>query len=214
MADLVFVRTSHDRVTATLSEWAGEVLTAISEHGDHRCQDLTSAQASRANLEAALRGRVDCVVFYGHGEADRLLAQEGAAGDPAVLDMDNADALNGHLVYVVACSSAHGLGPSAVRHGARAYFGYDDDFAVVWEGPEVWFKRAANAGLLALLGGPDSAPAPCGEALLIARDTYDDAIRYFARGAGVDDYNRPLALVWLRWNSDCLTLLGDPSATL
>lgn len=132
-----------------------------------------------------------------------------------MVDRTNDHLLADKLVYVVACDSATTLGPDASRNGARTFMGYDDLVGIVLGGPELWFRRGANAAINFLLAPPADVAAPsCDLALDYARTAYGAGVHYYSRGGGVGHYNDALAAAWLRWNRDSLVLLGDRSAGL
>lgn len=214
MADLLLLRPDYDLVTQTLHRWADDVVNAVGASGSHKCKDLSGSLAARVNTGAYLRQPTDCLVFYGHGDDQRLFAQDGSQGSPAAVDRANDYLLGEKLVYVVACDSAITLGPHAILQGARVYIGYNDLFGIVWGGPEVYFQDAANAGILFLVAPPPGANPTCDAAVNYAKTAYDRGIYYYSRGGGVGHSNYALAAAWLRWNRDSLVLLGDPSATL
>jgi len=214
MARFLLVRPSYDLVTSTLHSWADDLLTSVRGSGHHSCTDLSGASATRSNTEAQLHSGIDCFVFYGHGDYESLFAQDGSKGSPACVDRVNDSLLSGKLVYVVACDSAATLGPHALGKGAEVYIGYNDLFGIVWGGPEVWFRRASNSGILFLVAAPSGATPSCDAAVNYMRSVYDFAIHYYSRGGGVGHYNYALAAAWLRWNRDSLVLLGNPGATL
>lgn len=215
MANLLLVRPSYDSTTATLHQWGDDVRQAVQSSGSHQCRDLSRSLATRTETDTNLLQPTDCLVFYGHGDSEHLFAQNGAHRSPAAVDRSNCHLLRDKVVYAVACDSVLTLGVEAVNnHGARAYVGYDDIFGVVLGGPELLFRRAANAAILFLLAGTPGSKRPCDAAVSFAKTEYDSGIRYYSRGAGVGHTNYALAAAWLRWNRDSLRLLGDPNATL
>ena len=45
-----------------------------------------------------------------------------------MIDLDNVDVLNNKTVHALSCATAKKLGSAAVKSGAKAYIGYDEDF--------------------------------------------------------------------------------------
>lgn len=214
MADILLCRPLYDDGTKIAHSWAEEVRAFVEDSASHVCDDLSGATATRSNTEAKLREAVDCMVFYGHGTDDSLLPQDGLSGGSAVLDDSNAHLLSEKIVYAVACYSSKVLGPRAIKQGVAAYIGYRECFYLVATGTlGDWFKRTANAVILHLMDSSQAAVS-CGEAVAHARGVYDDAYDYYKRGDGTNDPDRPIALSYLLWNRDSLTLSGEADTVL
>jgi Peptidase family C25 len=158
-----------------------------------------------------LQQTTDCVVFYGHGVDDALIEQ---GGESAAVDTTNDHLLRGTLVYAVACDAGRTLGSSAVNKGATAFVAYNDLFGTVKGRLLSFFRYAANAAILALLDQRQPPNHSCSSAMALAKREYDNAIDFWARGAGAGTHNSALAAAWLRWNRDSLILIGDPNATI
>lgn len=84
---------------------------------------LLGDNAAKQEFEEAideLNPRV--ISFYGHGNADRLIGQNGEV----MIDKSNVNLLKGRIVQVVACLSAKELGPRAIEKGCVSYLGFTD----------------------------------------------------------------------------------------
>jgi hypothetical protein len=109
--------------------------------------ELLEGDAVRAKVEEKLRSlKPGLVVFYDHGDVDRLVGNDGAP----CIDLDNASLLDGAEVYTMACLSARELGVEAWRRGCGAYWGYVEEFGFTVDDMEM-FEELAGLGLLARL---------------------------------------------------------------
>jgi hypothetical protein len=108
--------------------------------------------------DTIIKEKPDFIIHYDHGGAFKLYGQEYNERDPSqgiILDPSNIGCLGKAVVSTVSCSSALGLGPSAVATNTRtekAYLGYDVPIACEYEYTK-YFIRAANAANDALLAG-------------------------------------------------------------
>jgi Peptidase family C25 len=210
----LIVRPSYDTVSRVLHSWADEVRSVIEANGSHIYVDLSGSEVTRTNVEAKIEQSVDYLIFYGHGTKDALLGAEvGSPQASAVLDTSNGRLLKNKVLYVVGCHSSATLGPRAVKQGAVASIGYRHKFYLIFGAPpEEWFKRAANAAMLDLLD--ESQPnRSFRKAFTHAKEIYKDAYNHYKQGNGMRDPNRIIALGYLKWNGDNLTLDGDPEGT-
>lgn len=70
------------------------------EENNWRVIDIAADDAIRANVEEHLQNSESVVfLFYGHGEVDRMVGQDGNA----LIDLSNCHMLKGQRVHVVAC---------------------------------------------------------------------------------------------------------------
>ncbi len=53
--------------------------------------------------------------------------------------------VSGKVAHFLSCLTAQQLGPDFVAHGCRAYFGYDQNFVVVFGGYENYFFECDSA---------------------------------------------------------------------
>lgn len=85
------------------------------------------------NAIASSYPRIEHVVFYGHGDHDRLYGQRTdatAEQAPILVDDLHADVFRGANVYAVACYALDILGQAHQRDNPTAHFiGYNDLFA-------------------------------------------------------------------------------------
>ncbi len=170
--------------------------------------DLRGPSAVHTQLTKVISDH-DIVLFYGHASAFSLYGH----GLHGVIGM--TDAVTGQLrdkvVYTVACWSALILGRVAAVRGARAYFGYSNQYAAwITADDEPTFRQLANAALLRMMLRGETAH----DALRFARQAYLDAINFYL---SVDPDDHPDATVIaadLAKNHDRLSLWGDVNARI
>ena len=212
MVDVVVVRPAYDETTNLLHDWGGRLCATVQASGYHNVRDMPYLWATRAQVQKELKGSPECLVFYGHGERDHLIAQNNSVNSPIIdTSFASLSLLKNRIVYAVACHSAAVLGLSAVAAGTRTYIGYDDSFNVVTGGPEYWFEQATNVLLEYLLS---STTPTCADALAEAQAVYERAIFYYQNGPGHTHPLAFLAAAQLLWARDHLVLHGDPDAIL
>ncbi|MFO0929652.1 MAG: hypothetical protein U0736_21955 [Gemmataceae bacterium] len=85
---------------------------------------------------------VDYLTGVGHGLDDLYTGDHGAVifrtGDY------HPDEANGKIVHLLSCQTARGLGRDFVTNGARAYFGYDENFTFTMAEKDVFFECDAE----------------------------------------------------------------------
>src|SRR5207302_857176 len=155
-----------------LANWADEVIRALWTSGMHTYEDLQASRATRVLTEREIQSSMDFLVYFGHGDTDKLYAHGTlAANKPAAVDTSNAHLLTDKLTVAVACHSADTLGKDAVNtHSAKTYIGYDDKLFIVFGGAEYWFQKAANVGIVQLVL---SNKFNCGDAIDRMKKEYD-----------------------------------------
>ncbi|MDE1810878.1 MAG: hypothetical protein KGH66_02455 [Candidatus Micrarchaeota archaeon] len=122
---LLITRPDHDDVTFYLSKWGEKIMDEAKEN-DFKILDLNGSKANRATFESYnSKNQVNFIIFNGHGDGSTVT---GYRNEPLVQQGVNDTTLRSRIVYSISCSSASGLGKSAVASGATAYVGYTDDF--------------------------------------------------------------------------------------
>jgi hypothetical protein len=89
------------------------------------------------------------VIFFGHGDWDRLTIRNRGSASDWICSSPSAPALDardfaGKFVVAVACKSGRGLGPALMASGATGFLGFEDSVCYV-ESPWVDSTHFENA---------------------------------------------------------------------
>ena len=102
---------------------------------------ITKLQGSLARryyvAEEASQDGLQYITGVGHGFPDTYT---GDYGDP-VFHVGHYEAaeVEGKIVHLLSCQTGLQLGPDFVKHGCRAFFGYDVDFSFPTNEKQKWF---------------------------------------------------------------------------
>ena len=120
------------------------------------------------------------------------------------------------IVYALACNSLVKLGPLAIKNGAKAYIGYNDEF--MWVGDpskssvpdkdknSAPFRRVCHLLVYSLLKG-----MPVKESIEKTKLEYIKLIRHY--GTSEDNFgDAPAIGLALSWNLLSLDIVGNPNA--
>ena len=121
---LLFVNPVFEQATQIISKWEDDAISHV-KGGSSDYTNLKGANATKAEVTEALdETSITTVFWYDHGDRGILYCQDGEQGITA----DNVQLLENRIVSAVACLSASGLGPMAVRKGCLTYIGYKEPF--------------------------------------------------------------------------------------
>lgn len=86
----------------------------------------------------AKKPEVDYMTGVGHGSYDLYTGDHG----DVIFQVGNyhPDEAKGKIVHFLSCQTARGLGPDFVANGARAYFGYDENFSFTMPEKDTFFE--------------------------------------------------------------------------
>jgi hypothetical protein len=166
---------------------------------------------SRRNVSrAACAASTRYLTGEGHGGPKEFTGQNGEL----IFKVGNYDAceVREKIVHLLSCETARELGPSMVRKGCKAFFGYDISFTFPLEFADIFIACDSQIDLGFASG-------------LTAAQVYDKAAAYFRqyiavlRAHGGDPANRAaealkVNLVHLRCPSTAGDLCGDVSAKI
>ena len=153
--------------------------------------ELLQENAILDRVEPAITSNSGLIVFYDHGNNDRLVGYDTVP----VIDLLNVSILNGREIYTMACLSAQELGKRAVQSGCKSYWGYTDVVTFDTTHPEI-HEDSLNYGLtLRVKDG-----LPWAECVKEARDHFLELI------ASTDD---TMTKIWLSKNLDALVCYGE-----
>lgn len=198
---VAIVRPANDEVAKILASW-GAAIFALPPDSQIIYRDLYGGAVTRAAVEIALADN-DAIVFFCHGRADALLAND------EIMDVANVRLASGRVCLAIACHSARELGEKATMEGVRAYLGFNDVFwTIIGRGSEV-FGSSVLAGITTLLEG-----ATVDEAATAMRDAFSKAVDYFRKGDGRNHPRNPVTWLLAHWNATHIQANGDVSARL
>jgi len=127
MVKCLITRPNHDKVTSYLFSWSKSILEEEYPK-DIEFLRVEEKDVTKEKVESYLKKQNPKVVlFNGHGN-DNLIC--GYQDQPIIETGKNEDLLKGKVVYAISCSSAKGLGVSAVKEGAETFIGYEQDFVM------------------------------------------------------------------------------------
>jgi len=196
----------HDDPTEFSYKWAETVKQAL-ESKNWKVIDLAESNAIREKLEETKNAEKQLLIFYGHGENDKMIGQNSQA----IVNIDNIYILENLTVYVMSCLTTQKLGKKS-ENIARCYLGYDDRI-FVWLSPDYVenLGKCVNKGILEMLNIPTYTIKQAQQAII---NEYNQWIDYFAIGEGANSQQKIKFAADLRHNRDALKLFGNTSATL
>lgn len=126
MSKIVLVtQPNHDLTTNYLSLWAEKVV-GIAKRRGIKVVSLKNRRANKKEFISVNRKVNPQLIFFnGHGDYDLVTGQDN---EVLVKSGENDQCLSKRIVYALSCRSASKLGKISVKHGTRAYLGYDEDF--------------------------------------------------------------------------------------
>jgi hypothetical protein len=210
---VVVTRPNHDY--ATLCGYTA--LSVVNEYYFRRGYEVRDLSGSTATRENVLR-ELPAEMFYGvgHGDTDVFTGW----GNRTIFYVCDCRELSGSIVYLLSCLTARELGEDIVRKGARAYVGYNEEFAwVVYDRYTCaydtyndryckWFFTPVRVLLERIADG-----ATVGEANASSIAEWNFGVSYWLENPE-NDPNAGLVLYYLVWDRDAQTLLGDFNARL
>ena len=215
MSNIVLVTSpSSDPTTRYISAWAERTVEALKSKGlkfivllkDRATASIFSSMMKRHSPSLLfLNGHGGSNLVCGHNE--EILLQAGK----------NEIALKGTVTYALSCSSAKVLGPAAVKAGAVAYIGYNEDF-VFFRSPEKvnrpiedktaeMFLTPANHVVVSLAKGHTA-----GEATTAAKGYFFRGIQKLISSESTKDDREYLR--YMIWDMRSLVCQGDQNAVV
>lgn len=123
---LVITRPDHELTTNYLSNWS-QIIILEAKRRNVQVVDLKRERANRREFESVIsKTQPIFIILNGHGNDTMVTGHENL---PLVEAGVNEQSLKGTITYAISCRSAKRLGKKAVKTGARAYIGYDDNRA-------------------------------------------------------------------------------------
>ena len=126
MTGILITNPAHDDVTTYLFHWSREI-KELAEAKFRSVKEFMQKDVTRSNIESYIRkANPKFVIFHGHGNYDQICGFE--KNEVLIKSGINDNHLSGKIIHSVTCNSAESLGPSAVKKGALAFVGFDDEF--------------------------------------------------------------------------------------
>lgn len=133
------IDSNYDDITAAAFNYRQlHVYPYIREKGFNieRCQGKLARRHYVAS--AARKQNVKYITGVGHGSEDTFTGDQGI---PIFsIGNYNLEESDGKIIHFLSCKTALQLGSDLVQHGCRAFFGYDVDFTVILETPDIFFE--------------------------------------------------------------------------
>ena len=126
MKDKTFLitRPKHEPTTSYLHYWSQRLIESAEAKGA-KVLDISDVKAVRKEFEGRVKKMIpDYLHLNGHGTSQTVMGHD----NKVILDTKNSKMLKNKITYALSCDSAAGLGPQAVKDGAKAYVGYDKEF--------------------------------------------------------------------------------------
>jgi hypothetical protein len=157
MAQGVVVATRYDRATRVTYQWANDLVRDLQQLG-HAPVFMPVSTISSAAFSQAIStySPSDFVIFYGHGEADRLIGQPSwlsVGSGPTLVDETTVNVFRGLSVYTVCCYALCALGSAyAFAYPQGAFISYESRFG--FSPPnERFFKPIVNNAAIDFVKG-------------------------------------------------------------
>lgn len=155
MAHILLLATRYDSVSRMTHRWAKNLESIMLSSMPHH---TISSYYGPAVLPSSLATTpsADYLLFFGHGEPDRLIGQRGRfslGSGPTLVDTTTVSMLGGHSVYAVCCQASILLGPAHSSTSPTATFvGYKAPFGFSFPNP-VDFESVVTPSAIALING-------------------------------------------------------------
>jgi hypothetical protein len=155
VASILILATRYDSITRRTHNWARNLeRTLVSSVSKHHIASYYGTSVSATLLSSA--PSADYVLFFGHGEPDRLIAQRGRlslGSGPTLVDTTTVKMLGGTSVYAVCCQAGILLGPAHSKVSSHAEFiGYRAPFGFSYPNAGD-FESVVSQSALALING-------------------------------------------------------------
>ena len=133
------IDSSYDYITTAAFKYRQiHVYPYLEEKGFHieRCQGKLARRHYVAS--AARKPNVKYITGVGHGSEDTFTGDQGTP----VFRVGNyhQEESDGKIIHFLSCKTAVELGFNLVENGCRSFFGYDDNFTINPETPDIFFE--------------------------------------------------------------------------
>jgi hypothetical protein len=127
MGGYISIRPEDDQNACQASDWCHSLLAELANYTAHaHTADRDGHNCARADVETALRGSGDLVLYFGHGDTTCWLN-----GTTQIYDAANAAEAVGKAVVSIACKTSANLASAAVTAGVVAWLGFNSQVACI-----------------------------------------------------------------------------------
>jgi hypothetical protein len=127
---LLITRPNHDVTTNYLYFWS-EIIISQAKRVGCKIIDLIGKRACLSDFSGIIsKAFPELIIVNGHGDGETITGHDN---QELVKSGHNESLLAGTVTYARSCRSAIGLGPACVKHKAKAYIGYTDDFVFLYD---------------------------------------------------------------------------------
>lgn len=124
-SSILITRPRYESATHYLYHWSA-LLVQVARSGGNKVFDLEKETASRKDVESYLgKRKPSVVIFNGHGDTHSVAGQDG---EDLIVAGQNADLLNGCVVFMRACSAGKVLGLEIMKLGGTSFIVYKEPF--------------------------------------------------------------------------------------
>ena len=197
---VVAIDANYDSVTTPPFEYRQAHVYPLFKNGKFRLQQFSGIQAIREAVRSEADTPIEFLTGSGHGRSSVFSGFETFT--IYGLRIDRMDEPKGRIVHFLACETAEELGPDFIKHGCRAFFGYEGDFSFPGTNDEEFFECDSTIDILLAQG------LATGQVLEQVLALFDEKI------ADLRARHKLHKAALLEEDRDRLTLLGDKSATL
>lgn len=128
MKSVLFSRPRHDNQTEYLYLYSRKLVKFAQQKGFKPIFDMRQKNANKNAVTNILKKRKpELIMFNGHGGPNVIC---GYKNELLISSEDNPEILDSSITYALACSAALELGRVTVERGAKAFIGYQFDFAL------------------------------------------------------------------------------------
>lgn len=211
---VLITRPNHEITTSYLFYWSEKIIQACNQSGD-KLIDLRGKRANKKEVESiAQKTKPNLFIFNGHGNEKTVT---GFDNEPIITAGENDQLLCLGILFIRACRCAIKLGPACIKHGARAFIGYTDDFVFPVDEQYITkplldrdagiFLEASNQVAIALIKGHTSS-----ESDEKSKNLFKKAINEFSSSDAPRD--QASLVPFLLWDYQHQVCLGDQKATV
>lgn len=127
---LLITRPFYENPTNYLYYWS-KPLIEFAQNKRFIVIDLAKEKAVRKEIEGRLKKvKPDLVILNGHGSEKEIFGQNG---EILLVMGESEKLLADKIIYARACLSAKLFGKSCIKHGTKAYIGYQEDFIFIFD---------------------------------------------------------------------------------
>lgn len=123
---ILITRPLYDKTTHYLFYWSEQLVQEANRGRSSFVFDIIKKRVDKKTIESFLRKKmgIRLAIFNGHGDASSMTGHN----NEIIISSENANLLNGKVVYMRACDSGRDLGPKLMRAGAKSFIGYKESF--------------------------------------------------------------------------------------